>query len=417
MSNRAAFGQWRPKPLGGFPDHTTPLPPNTSAQEICRRFPNHLDDHVILALMRAGKGAKAIDALLPPPQSGKAAQSHSKIQRRIILIREQFPHETFPIPGSRPATRSVPTTTAGPSAAPAGPTGNTTTGTAPGSAGDTTTGTATGPTGNITTGTAAGPSGGNPPANTAAGAPVGSTTAAAGGLAAVQGSMALSAFILQNTIRTAYMQNLQLCANILTRLRPFSTTDPWPSAVAQCHRWYVAESQYFQAMAGRSLTFIVHPDGSAEHPLQYFHRSIRDCFQNEPAVRVAHLPGESVAQAEARLTVASSGHVLQTLHHLNVHLQMRLNMTMPLAIAATGADDGSSSASSSAGPSSAPAAGDGTNAQVFPEVINVPGFGDVPSFPTWHVLAIHQGLDNALINYINFNNYSNQVSFINFNNQ
>lgn len=52
--------------------------------------------------MREGKGAKAIDALIPgPPGRQKAGQSHSKIQLRISTIREAFPNEDFPITSTK----------------------------------------------------------------------------------------------------------------------------------------------------------------------------------------------------------------------------------------------------------------------------------------------------------------------------
>ena len=96
--NRAAFGKWKSKTIPGFPAVDMPLPPGTTAQDICKSFPNHVNDHVILELMRDGKGAKAIDALIPAPLGKqKAGQSHSKIQLRISTIREAFPNEKFPI--------------------------------------------------------------------------------------------------------------------------------------------------------------------------------------------------------------------------------------------------------------------------------------------------------------------------------
>jgi hypothetical protein len=96
--NRAAFGKWRSKPISGYPLADTALPAGISATEVCESYPNHVDDYVILALMRYGKGAKAIDALIPAqPGKDKADQSHSKIQLRISTIRETFPNENFPI--------------------------------------------------------------------------------------------------------------------------------------------------------------------------------------------------------------------------------------------------------------------------------------------------------------------------------
>ncbi len=100
--NRAAFGKWKSKAISGFPAMDVPLPSGLTAQEICESFPNHVNDHVILALMREGKGAKAIDALMPAPAGKqKAGQSHSKIQLRISTVREAFPNENFPITSTK----------------------------------------------------------------------------------------------------------------------------------------------------------------------------------------------------------------------------------------------------------------------------------------------------------------------------
>ncbi len=100
--NRAAFGKWKSKPISGFPAADTHLPRGITAQQVCESFPNHVDDHVILALMREGKGAKAIDALIPAqPGKPKAGQSHSKIQLRISTIREAFSDEDFPITSTK----------------------------------------------------------------------------------------------------------------------------------------------------------------------------------------------------------------------------------------------------------------------------------------------------------------------------
>ena len=106
--NRAAFGKWKSKTIAGFPAANVPLPPGITAKEVAESYPNHVDDYCILALMRQGKGAKAIDALIPaPPGKMKAGQSHSKIQLRISTIREAFPNENFPITSTkRGRTRS-----------------------------------------------------------------------------------------------------------------------------------------------------------------------------------------------------------------------------------------------------------------------------------------------------------------------
>lgn len=107
--NRAPFGKWKSKMVPGFPAADTLLPPGITAKDICKSFPNHVTDHIILALMREGKGAKAIDALIPaPPGKKKAGQSHSKIQLRISTIREAFPTENFPITSAKRARRSSP---------------------------------------------------------------------------------------------------------------------------------------------------------------------------------------------------------------------------------------------------------------------------------------------------------------------
>jgi hypothetical protein len=83
--------------MTGYLPPNLPLPARASAKDICQFFPNHIDDHVILTLMRDGLGAKAIDALIPPPKGmAKAAQSHSKIQLRVSAIKENFPSEPFP---------------------------------------------------------------------------------------------------------------------------------------------------------------------------------------------------------------------------------------------------------------------------------------------------------------------------------
>lgn len=88
--------------IAGFPAVDEPLPPGITAKEICESFPNHVTDYTILALMREGKGAKAIDALIPaPPGKKKAGQSHSKIQLRISTIRDAFPNENFPITSAK----------------------------------------------------------------------------------------------------------------------------------------------------------------------------------------------------------------------------------------------------------------------------------------------------------------------------
>lgn len=100
--NRAAFGKWKSKAIPGFPPADTPLPPGITAQKVFESYPNHVNDYFILALMREGKGAKAIDALIPgPPGRQKAGQSHSKIQLRISTIREAFPNEDFPITSTK----------------------------------------------------------------------------------------------------------------------------------------------------------------------------------------------------------------------------------------------------------------------------------------------------------------------------
>jgi hypothetical protein len=102
IQNRAAFGKWKSKIIPGFPAATVPLPPGITAIQIAELYPNHVSDHVILELMRQGKGAKAIDALIPaPPGKAKAGQSHSKIQLRISTIREAFPDENFPITSTK----------------------------------------------------------------------------------------------------------------------------------------------------------------------------------------------------------------------------------------------------------------------------------------------------------------------------
>jgi hypothetical protein len=96
--NRAPFGKWKSKAISGFPAADAPLSHGVSAKELCESYPNHVNDHTILALMREGNGAKAIDALIPaPPGKQKAVQSHSKIQLRVSTIREAFPNENFPI--------------------------------------------------------------------------------------------------------------------------------------------------------------------------------------------------------------------------------------------------------------------------------------------------------------------------------
>jgi hypothetical protein len=88
--------------IPGFPAADTPLPHGITAKVVCELYPNHVNDHVILALMREGKGAKAIDALIPaPPGKQKAGQSHSKIQLRVSTIREAFPDENFPITSTK----------------------------------------------------------------------------------------------------------------------------------------------------------------------------------------------------------------------------------------------------------------------------------------------------------------------------
>ncbi|ERF76360.1 hypothetical protein EPUS_07067 [Endocarpon pusillum Z07020] len=106
--NRAALGKWKSKTIAGFPAANVPLPRGITAKEIAQSYPNHVDDYCILELMRQGKGAKAIDALIPaPPGKTKAGQSHSKIQLRISTIREAFPNENFPITSTkRDRTRS-----------------------------------------------------------------------------------------------------------------------------------------------------------------------------------------------------------------------------------------------------------------------------------------------------------------------
>jgi hypothetical protein len=102
IQNRAAFGKWKSKTVPGFPAASVPLPPGITATQIAELYPNHVSDHVILELMRQGKGAKAIDALIPaPPGKTKAGQSHSKIQLRISTIREAFPNENFPITSTK----------------------------------------------------------------------------------------------------------------------------------------------------------------------------------------------------------------------------------------------------------------------------------------------------------------------------
>lgn len=100
--NRAPFGKWKSKLIPGYPAADTPLPHGITAKVVCQLYPNHVNDHVILALMREGKGAKAIDALIPaPPGKQKAGQSHSKIQLRVSTIREAFPDENFPITSTK----------------------------------------------------------------------------------------------------------------------------------------------------------------------------------------------------------------------------------------------------------------------------------------------------------------------------
>ena len=100
--SRAPFGKWRAKEMPGFPSSEASLPVQISATDICRLYPNHVDDYVIKDLMHQGMGAKAIDALIPaPPGKIKAGQSHSKIQLRITTIRLQFPNDYFPIPSTR----------------------------------------------------------------------------------------------------------------------------------------------------------------------------------------------------------------------------------------------------------------------------------------------------------------------------
>ncbi len=106
--NRAAFGRWKSKTIPGFPAADVPLPQGITPIEVAELYPNHVDDYCILALMRQGRGAKAIDALIPAPAGKtKAGQSHSKIQLRISTIREAFPDEHFPITSTkRGRTRS-----------------------------------------------------------------------------------------------------------------------------------------------------------------------------------------------------------------------------------------------------------------------------------------------------------------------
>lgn len=106
--NRAAFGKWQAKVMSGFPGPAMMLPEDISDEDICRQYPNHVDDYVILRLMRKGMGAKAIDEMMPVEAGKKrAGQSHSKIQLRIGTIRREFPDEDFPIPSSRRRPRRV----------------------------------------------------------------------------------------------------------------------------------------------------------------------------------------------------------------------------------------------------------------------------------------------------------------------
>lgn len=350
--NRAAFGKWKSKAMSGFPAADVPLPPRITAQKICESFPNHIDDHVILALMREGRGAKAIDALIPPPPGKqKAGQSHSKIQLRISTIREAFPNEVFPITSTkRGRSRSkVPK-----DERVTFEDGLTSFMSADGVSNSrytlvrdlNTTGLQTQETqahlsdaflagSQDNTGTAVGsdfrildtPTGS--PSRRAEASPRWASRGPAAAfrpkiLQAAQRSHQSNPLEFQ--IKIEYEKHKQLVHDVFYGDQPLSGTKMWQSILAHCSETYDSFSRALQTKSGFSLNKMSLLDGELENSLSYLHRCITQCFERDPKFRARVELDCPENQVGERVKTAVLQDLLGRLHGWTKSLERRLEI-------------------------------------------------------------------------------------------
>lgn len=341
--NRAAFGKWKSKIIPGFPAADVPLPPGITATEIAESYPNHVSDHVILALMRQGKGAKAIDALIPaPPGKMKAGQSHSKIQLRISTIREAFPNEIFPITSTK-RNRARSEVPKGETMSPedehaefmtADGVSNSNYATAgdldtrsphavatqsqdrAGYSKDTQNDSFMG------VGSHWGPSlGGKLPLLSEA---IGPTAYSTPELRRHAWSPRRTP-LFEVQIKEEYQKHQQLLFNYLYANRPLPQLEMEQTVRSQCAATYDAISHKLQAQSGLALTKLILPSGWSEHSLSYLQRSITECFKGHPAFRT-HLDVDAYEDQPAkRLETAVLQDLLGRLRDWTRYLETRLD--------------------------------------------------------------------------------------------
>jgi hypothetical protein len=331
IQNRAAFGKWKSKAVPGFPAANMPLPPGITATQIAESYPNHVSDHVILALMRQGKGAKAIDALIPaPPGKTKAGQSHSKIQLRISTIREAFPDENFPITSTKRNTArgkvqkdepmSLSDEHANPTAA--GRTPNSSFATARNSDTKFLHPVATQLQDNVgfSNGTQNDGSmrfispedlshrGQLPPHLDASGLGSPYTQELSRPSWSPRHTRSLDVQIKEEYQKHQHLLFIHLYAN-----KPLPPLELAQTVQSQCAAAYDAISHQLQAQSGVTLTKAILPSGWPEHSLSYLQRSIMECFKGHPAFRthgqIDTIEGQTGRHSETAVFQELLGHL------------------------------------------------------------------------------------------------------------
>ena len=339
--NRAPFGKWKSKMISGFPAADVPLPPGITAKEICKSFPNHLDDHLILALMRQGKGAKAIDAMIPAqPGKQKAGQSHSKIQLRISTIREAFPNENFPITSTkRNRARSEvlkDETMSSEDEHASCMTANRALNSKHATARD--------PSKAIlyTAKTQYEDKGGflkksrrnspvrsgydgtreRPPLRFEAAGPASSFTPEL-----PQAARSLRQIpLLELQIREEYQKHKQLVFNFYYSDQPLSRPEMEQTILAHCADMYDSISRELQANSGVASEKTVLPNGVLEHSLSYLRRSIKNCFERLPEYRARFNLDCSEEQTVDHVEIAVLQDLLARLHEWTRYLERKLQI-------------------------------------------------------------------------------------------
>jgi hypothetical protein len=303
-------------------------------------------------LMREGRGAKAIDALIPPPPGKqKAGQSHSKIQLRISTIREAFPNEVFPITSTKrgrsrskvPKDEKVNFEDGVTSCTSADGVSNSRCTLA----GDlNTTGLQTRePQAHLdgaflagsqdNTGTAVGSDFlivGTPTWIPSQRAEPSLRWASIGPAAAFRPKIPQAAQRshqsnpLELQIKTEYEKHKQLVHDVFYGDQPLCGIEMWQSILAHCSETYDSFSRALQTKSGFSLNKMSLLDGELENSLSYLHRCITQCFERDPEFRARVELDCPENQVGERVKTAVLQDLLGRLHGWTKSLERRLEI-------------------------------------------------------------------------------------------